>query len=116
MADDGISIADNLIVGAKTFSTRIGTAFYILGLYVTMLFYPNTMSYDYSFNHLQIVSLGNIFSIASILFYMAVGIYAVFTLYVSLKKDNSKALNKWVNKPILGFGIFFFLITIFLFS
>jgi protein O-mannosyl-transferase len=114
MADDGVSIADNIIAGAKTFSERIGTSFYILGLYVTMLFYPHTMSYDYSFNHLQIVSLGNVFSIASILFYIALGGYASYIFFNSLKKNPASPFYK--GESILSFGIFFFLITIFLFS
>jgi protein O-mannosyl-transferase len=116
MADEGVSIADNIIAGAKTCSERIGTSFYILGLYVTMLFYPHTMSYDYSFNHLHIVSIGNVFSIASILFYFAIGIYGAFILYNSFKKKSPAALYKGEIPPILGFGIFFFLFTIFLFS
>jgi Tfp pilus assembly protein PilF len=116
MSDDDVSIADNIIAGSKTFSERIGTSFYILGLYVTMLFYPHTMSYDYSFNHLQIVSIGNIFSIASMLFYIALGGYASYIFFNSLKKNPPSPLYKWEIQPILGFGILFFLITIFLFS
>jgi len=113
LADDGVSISDNLIVGAKTFSTHIGTVFFILGSYVKLLVFPHPLSYDYSFNQIPIVSLGNIFSIVSLLFYLAIGGYAIFILWKSFK-EKSHLSNPTSN--ILSFGILFFLITIFLFS
>jgi len=116
MADDAVSIADNLIVGATTGSERLGTAFYILGLYLKMLFFPHPMSYDYSFNHIPVVSMGNIFSILSLVVYVAMGGYAAFILYKSFKINPPQPLFKGEIQPILAFGILFFLITIFLFS
>lgn len=115
MADDALSVADNLIVGAKTFSERIGTSFYILGLYLKMHFFPHPMSYDYSFNHIPVVSIGNIFSIVSLLAYIGIGVYAGYLLVNSFKKEQSTSRLKDI-QPILCFGILFFLITIFLFS
>jgi len=115
MADEGVSIADNIVAGAKTFSTRTGTAFYILGLYLILLFFPNTLSYDYSFSHLQLVSLGNVFSIASLLVYAGVTVYASFLLFIFFKKNTGAQTNNRT-KAVIGFGILFFLITIFLFS
>ncbi|MEK6616201.1 MAG: tetratricopeptide repeat protein, partial [Bacteroidota bacterium] len=115
MADDGISIADNVIAGAKTFSTHVGTAFYILGLYVKQLLFPHPLSYDYSFNHIPIVSLGNIFSIISLVFYIAIGSYAAIVLLKSFKKNTEYRIQNTESK-ILSFGVLFFLIPIFLFS
>lgn len=112
MADDGVSVADNVIVGAKTFGGRMGTAFYILGLYIKMLVFPHPMSYDYSFNHIPVVGMGNIVSIVSLLFYLSIGCWAAFILWKSLR-DKSQVPN---HKSQVAFGIFFFLITIFLFS
>lgn len=128
LADDTVSIADNVLIGAKTFGTHLGTAFYILGLYIKLLFFPHPLSYDYSFNQIPVVSLGNIFSIASFLFYFAIGVYAVVTLWKSFKKPLSSPSPEGkkshfslpivigITSQILSFGIFFFLITIFLFS
>ena len=114
-ADLGVSLADNVIAGAQTFSTHIGTAFYILGLYIKLLFFPHPLSYDYSFNEIPLVSMGNIFSIASILFYCSIGTYAAFVLWKTFRK-NSKDEKRTPGDSIIAFGILFFLITIFLFS
>jgi tetratricopeptide (TPR) repeat protein len=119
LADDTVSIADNVLVGAKTFSTHIGTAFYIIGLYVKLLFFPHPLSYDYSFNQIPIVSLENIFSIGAMLFYTAIGIYASMILVKSFKNRKNGIPSTRDILPsfrILSFGIFFFLVTIFLFS
>ncbi|MFI5164762.1 MAG: tetratricopeptide repeat protein, partial [Bacteroidia bacterium] len=114
MANEAVSLADNIMVGAKTFSTHMGTSFYILGLYVKLLLFPHPLSYDYSFNQIPIVSLGNIFSIISLLFYTAIGSYASFIFYHSFKQPGSGIKNQ--ESQIISFGILFFLITIFLFS
>lgn len=104
-ADEAVSMADNIIAGAKTFSTHIGTAFYLLGLYILKLFFPHPLSYDYSFNQIPIVGMENVFSIISLIFYLGIGGFAIFTLWKSFK-----------DKSQISFGILFFLITIFLFS
>ncbi|MBI4945702.1 MAG: tetratricopeptide repeat protein [Bacteroidetes bacterium] len=116
MANEGVSVADNVIAGAKTFSTHMGTAFYILGLYVLKLIFPHPLSYDYSFNQIPIVSMGDIFSIASLLFYVVIGSYVAFVLYRTFKRSPHNLLYKGEVQPILAFGVLFFLITIFLFS
>jgi tetratricopeptide (TPR) repeat protein len=115
-ANEGLSMADNILVAAKTFSTHMGTSFYILGLYIQKLIIPYPLSYDYSFNQIPIVSLGNFFSILSLLFYIAIGGYAAFVLLKSLKKNPPNPLYKGGTQPTIAFGILFFLITIFLFS
>jgi protein O-mannosyl-transferase len=116
MADEGLTIADNVLAGAPTLATRTGTAFYILGLYSSALFFPYTLSYDYSFNHLSVVSFGNFFSIISLLFYASLTLFALFSFYRVFKEGALSPVNKPAPGRQLGFGIFFFLITIFLFS
>lgn len=122
MADDAVSVADNIIAGAKSFSTRMGTSFYILGLYIVKLIFPHPLSYDYSFNQILMVEMTNIFSIISLLFYFAIGIYAVIILYKSFRRNQDLSIRpalpagKYPVSKYVSFGIFFFLITIFLFS
>ena len=113
MADESVSIADNVLAGAKTFSTHIGTSFYILGLYVQKLIFPHPLSYDYSFMYLPVVPISNVFSILSLLFYTSIGGYAAFILYRSFKQESK---DKEQGVSVVAFGILFFLITIFLFS
>ena len=115
LADDGVSMADNIIAGAKTFNTHIGTSFYLLGLYIMKLIFPVSLSYDYSFNQIPIVGMENIFSILSLLFYSGIGGYAAFVLFKSLKK-NSEGIRQNSETKLISFGIFFFLFTVFLFS
>lgn len=121
LTDDTVSIADNVLTGAKTFGTHLGTAFYILGLYIKLLFFPHSLSYDYSFNQIPVVSLGNIFSVVSVLFYAAIGIFAGKILFKSFREKRhrfsfSATCPDKSGSHVLSFGIFFFLITIFLFS
>ena len=116
LSDPTVAMTDNVMVGAKTLSTRLGTGFYILGLYVKLLLLPHPLSYDYSFNHIAIVSLGNVFSILSLLFYAAIGSYAAFVLCRSFKGGTNGRPGTEQRAHILVFGILFFLVTIFLFS
>ncbi|HET7819388.1 MAG TPA: tetratricopeptide repeat protein [Bacteroidia bacterium] len=111
IADSNVSISDNILAGAKTISTRLGTAFYILGLYVLKLFFPHPLSYDYSFNQIPIVGMGNVFSILSLLFYLLMAGYSAYMILKSFKKDNTKC-----ESNLVVFGIVYFIVTIFLFS
>lgn len=111
LADSSVSIADNVVAAAKSTSTRLGTAFYILGLYVVKLFFPHPLSYDYSFNHISLVEMTNVFSILAFLFYVVIGSYAVMILWKRFKRKETT-----LYQIQIAFGILFFLITIFLFS
>ncbi|MBI4930782.1 MAG: tetratricopeptide repeat protein [Bacteroidetes bacterium] len=114
-SDTGVSMADNIIAGTKTFSTHIGTSFYILGLYIMKLISPHPLSYDYSFNQIPIVDMGNVLSIISLLFYLAIGSYSAFILFKSFK-ENHESGGRNQELKCISFGILFFLITIFIFS
>lgn len=111
LADSSVSMADNVVSAAKSASTRLGTAFYILGLYIIKLFFPHPLSYDYSFNHISLVEITNAFSILAFLFYAGIGSYAVMILRKTLIRQKVTSYQIQI-----AFGILFFLVTIFLFS
>jgi tetratricopeptide (TPR) repeat protein len=116
ISDLDVSVADNLILGAKSLNEKLGSAFFVLGLYLKLLVFPHPLSYDYSFNQIPIVSMSNIFSIFTVLIFAFLACYALIVLYQSLKKKSSGVIVNSDLKAVLSFGIFFFLITIFLFS
>lgn len=94
---EAIPLIDNSLVGANhDFNLEKGTAFYILGKYIMLLFFPITMSSDYSFNAIPLVGLSNPQAIAALLFYVGIGVYGLIRLP---KKD-----------PI-AFGLLFYIIT-----
>ncbi|HQV01418.1 MAG TPA: hypothetical protein PLO59_09680, partial [Bacteroidia bacterium] len=95
---DAIPIIDNSLVGAKgDFNLEKGTAFYILGRYILLLFFPHPMSSDYSFNAIPLVGFSNLLALTALILHVAAGIYALYLL----PKRNAYA-----------FGILFYLATI----
>lgn len=113
LADDSVSIADNVVVGAKTLNTRLGTAFLILGRYIHLLFFPHPLSYDYSYAHIEVTGMNDLVSILSLLIFIAIGIFAALIIFRRWRGKDS------VDDPLLrwmAYGILFFLATIFLFS
>lgn len=111
LADDSVSMADNVVAAAKSAGTRLGTAFYILGLYFIKLVFPHPLSYDYSFSHISLMEMTNVFSILAFLIYAGIGTYAAVVLFKTLRKQEITPYRIQVT-----FGILLFLITIFLFS
>jgi len=115
MADDSVSVADNFIIGAKDFGTKMASAFYVLGKYLQLHVFPYPLSYDYSFNQIPIVTFSNLFSIGSLIIYIFLGAIAGWILLKSIKnKPDEKPIRN--ESKIISFGILFYLITIFLFS
>nr|MBK9653634.1 tetratricopeptide repeat protein [Bacteroidota bacterium] len=96
-AQEGILISDNSLVSTDNVMMQKATAFYIIGLYIKLLFFPHPMSCDYSFNEIKIVGFDNWLALSSLIFHVAIGVYALVRLP---KKD-----------PV-SFGILFYLITI----
>ncbi len=95
---EGIPLIDNSLTAAKgDFMLEKGTAFYILGLYLKLLIFPSTLSSDYSYNSIPIVSLTNPVALLSLVIHLSAGIYALVRLP---KKD-----------PV-SFGILFYLTTL----
>ncbi|MEN8225409.1 MAG: tetratricopeptide repeat protein [Bacteroidota bacterium] len=79
----------------------LGTGMYSLGYYLKILFVPHPLLYYYGYNMIPLVNLGNIWVILSILFHL--GILSV-------------AIWKFREKHILSYAIFFYLVTIAMFS
>ena len=91
------NLDDNSLVGAKTFFEREATAFYMMGRYLLLLFFPHQLSYDYSYNDIPIISFANARAIVPFLAYAALAVIAIR----QLKK-----------KSFVSFGILFFFVTI----
>lgn len=89
------SIVDNYFYDADLL-TGWATAIMLLGKYLLMLFIPHPLACDYSYSQLPLVTFGNVWTIISLLVYLALIIYVIFNFK---KKD-----------PIV-FGILFFIIT-----
>jgi hypothetical protein len=95
------SIADNLLMAAQNGAERFATAVSILGRYLWVLTFPYLLVFDASYNQIPIVGLTHIRFLVPFIIYLAL---AVSVLFFFRKKE------KWV------FGIFFFLISISIFS
>jgi len=92
-----VSIADNLLIGAKDPVTRITTAVVILGMYLKLLIFPHPLVFDYSFNQIPLSSAGDFKFLVSALCYIAMLVFAIWKL---------KARNYF------SFFILFFLVTL----
>lgn len=83
--------------GSETVSTKLGTAFMVLGRYLKMTFIPYPMSFYYGYPYLDKVGMSNPGSIVSLLLHLVLLGIALF--YVR-------------GKPIIAFGILFYLVSI----
>ena len=81
-----------------TSAEKYATIMYTLGLYVKLLILPVTLTYDYYPRHIEIMQFGDIMVIGSILLYLALAGYGLWSLLKG-KRD------------VIGFGILFYLIT-----
>lgn len=88
---------NNSLVNATTITDRLATAIMILGKYLWLLIIPQPLSFDYSFNTFPIVGLGNVRSLAALLAYLIIGIYAI---------------RSFAKRNLAGFGLAFLLITL----
>lgn len=99
-----INVIENALVkDGLAFESRIATAILILGHYVRLLVVPYPLVAEYSFKSIPFVHFSNPLVWLTLLFYVAIGVYAV----IRFVKDR---------KDAYAFGIFFFLVTIALFS
>ena len=90
------SVADNLLMAAPDLMHRLATAFYIAGLYIKLLIFPDQLAFDYSFNQIPVIGLNDWRFIISFLVIAAAAIMAL----VKIK-----------SRSIWAFGILFFFIT-----
>lgn len=96
-----MSIMNNGIMAAKSESEKVATCFVILWKYLSLLFFPHPLSFDYSYAQIPISNWTNLTVIASLIIYLGLGAYSFFGV---IKKD-----------PI-SFGILFYLIPLSLVS
>ena len=89
-------IMNNPFYGMTT-SERLATTFYTLGKYITLLFFPHPLTHDYYPYQIPKLNWSSIYSIVSLVVYMALGAYALLSLRT---------------KSLLGFGVIFFLATL----
>lgn len=94
---------ENSLAGAPSLSTRLATAFYILGKYLWLLVAPYPLISDYSYNTIPLVSFSNIGTIISLIIYVAL----LSTSFFLLVKKQRNAFS---------FAILFFLITLSIFA
>jgi len=80
---------------------KIATEWLVLGKYLTLMFFPYPLSYDYSYNQIPYHSFSDITVLLSILIYTGVFIWGI---KLALRKN------------VLSFAVFFFLLTILMIS
>jgi len=98
-----VRFLENPLVNAPNFPSRIATAVLVLGYYIRLLIVPYPLVSDYSFNSIPFVSFANPWVLLSLAAY-------VFLIIFSVKRFIKD------HKDPFAFGIFFFLISIALFS
>lgn len=98
-----IGLVNNSLAGASDFSSRYGTVFVILLKYLSLLFFPHPLSWDYGFNQIPLVNFGNPVAIISFLIYLILGIVALMGIF----KFSNQATYK-----LISFCILFFLISL----
>lgn len=99
-----INFIDNALAKPDVaFDSRIATAIYILGLYLKLLFVPYPLHCDYSFNSIGFAQFSDPIVLLSLAAY-------AFLIFFGIKRFLKN------NKDPYAFSIFFFLITLSLFS
>lgn len=99
--NEQMQVINNSIMAAKTPADKLATTIYILGKYIWLLFIPISLTYDYSYKQIPVVSFSSPEALISIAIYAALIGYALFRLK---RKD-----------PI-SFGILYYIITMILVS
>ena len=94
-------ITENALVGAANYGERLATALFIQLKYLGLLVVPYPLSFDYSYNHIPIVGLTNIWVILSFLVFAAMIVIAA----LGIKKKN-----------IYSYCILFYVISLFITS
>ncbi|NNF01898.1 MAG: tetratricopeptide repeat protein [Bacteroidia bacterium] len=97
VVEGGVSVADNLLMAAKSSGDRFATAVEILGIYLLKLIYPHPLVFDRSYNDIPVVGMTDWRFLVSIAIHLALAAIAI----LSFKK-----------RDVLGFAILFYAITI----
>jgi tetratricopeptide (TPR) repeat protein len=90
-------VINNILFGAESFSELWATKIYIIGKYFLLLLFPINLSWDYSFNQLQLVGFD------------AMSVWITFLIILGLIY---LVISKWKVKSLISFWILFFAITI----
>jgi tetratricopeptide (TPR) repeat protein len=96
-----VSADDNFLAGTQDFFVRTATAFTILARYLLLLFVPYRLTSDYSAGEFTLVGWSDPVALISLVMHLGLGIYGLF---------------RFRKRDIIGYGILFYFITIFLFS
>jgi len=95
------SIADNLLMAAKSYDQKFATAVLILGMYLKLLFIPHPLVFDYSYNQIPLVGIGNMWFILSLLIHTGLLIWAILI---------------WKKNKLLSFTVLFYFISMSIYS
>ena len=89
---EDMGLLNNPFIDA-TKSETFATVFYTLLLYIKLLLFPHPLTYDYYPHHIEIVNWLNPVAILSLLFYLGIGMYAVYGL---VKKRDVFSWSIWL--------------------
>ncbi len=92
-----IDVYSNALIAAKTIWERLATNFVIHLKYLQLLFFPITLSWDYSYNQIPIINFSSIRALASFVIFLALVAFGVLGL---------------IKKNLIAFGVLFYFITI----
>lgn len=84
-----------------TTGEKFATIFYTLVLYLKLLVFPHPLTYDYYPFHIPLINWGDLRAWLGLILYVGMGVYALFTM----KK-----------KTLISYGIWFYLISLSLFT
>ncbi len=101
--DQLVSKLDNFIAHAPDFSTKVFSAFSIMGTYLYKLIVPHPLVYEQAYQQISFSSASNITAWLAIVAYIAIGSFAIYTIVKQ-------------RFQIVGFGLLFFLITFSLYT
>ena len=94
---EGHSILNNALVASESKSQQIASAIVIFGKYLGLLFFPHPLSFDYSFNQIPLATVSD---------WRFLSVMLAFTIIISFA-----IYNIFKQKGAIGFGIFFFFIS-----
>jgi len=75
--EDKMTVMNNTLAAANSFSERIATNLIIFANYIKLLFYPHPLAWDYSYPHFQIVGFNDPFAIFIGVSLLVLGILAL---------------------------------------
>src|SRR5262249_35425545 len=71
------TLTNNILTKAPDYATRIATAFYVLGKYILLLFFPAHLSMDYSFAEIHLMKITDLPVLISIAVAVSIFVYAI---------------------------------------